>query len=98
MNKIQTEVDQIVLDFLDDCKINQPNDLIPLIKHIKDSLKFRTYNNETKNHADSIQWKRTVSEILKDGYVYDGKACSDLCMVLVALCKAAGFGTNMQAN
>lgn len=89
--KSQTEVDQTVLDFLGNFKINEPDDLIPLIKHIKDSLEFREYNKQTAAHADSIQWKRTVSQILQDGYVYQGKACSDLSMILVALCKALGL-------
>ena len=95
MNKIQTEVNQVVLDFLGDYKINQPDDVIPLIKHVKDFLEFRAYNDESKKHADSVQWKRTVSEILQDGYVYNGKACSDLCMILVALCKATGLESQL---
>ncbi|MDA3840624.1 MAG: transglutaminase domain-containing protein [Patescibacteria group bacterium] len=89
--RTQTDVTQTVLNFLGDYKINNPDDLILLIKHINDSLEFRNYNDKTRQHADSIQWKRTVSEILQDGYVYDGKACSDLCMILVALSKAVGL-------
>lgn len=89
--KTQTDVDQIIINFLGSYKINEADDLILLIKHIKDSLEFREYNNITCEHADNIQWKRTVSEIIKDGYVYEGKACSDLCMILVALCKASGL-------
>ena len=93
MNNIlsQTDVDQTVLNFLGDYKIEKPEDLIPLIKHINDSLEFRNYNDKTSRHADNIQWKRRVSEILQDGYVYKGKSCSDLCMILVALCRAAGI-------
>ncbi|MBL7057998.1 transglutaminase domain-containing protein [Patescibacteria group bacterium] len=30
-------------------------------------------------------------EILQDRYVYNGKACSDLTIVFLALCKAAGI-------
>lgn len=73
-----------------DYKIETPDDIVPLIKHIKEVLEFREYNENTKEHADSIQWKRTVSEIIKDGYVYEGKACSDLVLTLITLCKAAG--------
>jgi len=89
--KSQTEVTQTILDFLGDYKINEPDDVILLIKRVKDFLVFRDYNEKTKKHADSIQWKRTVTEILNDGYVYNGKACSDLVLIFITLCKAAGL-------
>ncbi len=84
----QTEVTPTVLGFVQSYTIFQPEDLVVLINHMKSSLVFREYNEKSKTHADSIQWKRTATEILNDGYVYKGKACSDLCIVLVALCKA----------
>lgn len=92
--KSQTEVDETVLNFLGDLKINTPEDLITLLKLVHTSLEFRPYNAETKSHADSIQWKRTASEIMGDGYVYQGKACSDLVLVFLTLCKAAGVAGN----
>ncbi len=89
--KSQTEVDQYVLNFLGDLIINIPKDLIVLKNKILDSLEVRPYNGKTKEHADSIQWTRTASEILQDKYVYQGKACSDLAIVFLALCRASGI-------
>lgn len=86
--KSQVETTQMILEFLGDYKINNAADLPPLIKRIKDFLEIREYNELTKIHADSIQWKRTATQILEDGYVYKGKSCSDLVLVLIALCKA----------
>ncbi|MBT4722594.1 transglutaminase domain-containing protein [Candidatus Falkowbacteria bacterium] len=89
MPKSQIETDQIIINFLGDVKIKTSDDLILIRNKIHDSLEFRPYNEETQEHADSVQWKRTASEILKDKYVYKGRACSDLVIVFIALCKAA---------
>lgn len=93
MNKIrsQTEITQAIVDFLGDYKISKPDDLIFLINHIKDFLEFRPYNESTRKAADDIQWKRTASEIIQDGYVYQNKACSDIVLILITLCKALGL-------
>jgi hypothetical protein len=88
--KSQLDVDQTVLGFLGNLKIAAPEDLVVLKNKISSYLESRPYNDETKEHADSVQWKRTASEIIRDGYVYDGKACSDLVVVFLTLCKAAG--------
>jgi len=90
MPKSQIETDQIIINFLGDVKIKTPEDLILIRNKIHDSLEFRPYNEETQEHADSVQWKRTASEILKDKYVYKGRACSDLVIVFLALCKVSG--------
>ena len=89
-SRSQTEVDQSIIDFLGGMTISTPDDLIDLKNRLLRCLEFRPYNEETKKHADSIQWKRTASEILRDKYVYEGKACSDLTVVFLTLCKAAG--------
>lgn len=89
-SKSQIETDQYLSDFLGDIKVETPEDLIKLRAHIQNSFKFREYNKETKEHADSIQWRRTASDIIQDGYMYAGKACSDLVVVFLASCKALG--------
>lgn len=90
MARSQIKTDKRIKDFLGDMTIKTPEDLVSLRTLIQKSLEFRPYNKQTKKHADSIQWKRTASQILQDGYVYKGKACSDLSIVFLALCKAAG--------
>ena len=90
-SKSQIEIDQTILKFLGDTTIATTDDLVVIKNRILNFFEFRLYNDKTKKHADSIQWKRTASEILQDKYVYVGKACSDLAVVLLSLCKAAGI-------
>ncbi|MBI2482670.1 transglutaminase domain-containing protein [Candidatus Uhrbacteria bacterium] len=89
--KSQTEVDQRITNFLHGMRIETADDLVLLRKKIRGKLEFRPYNGETKAHADSVQWKRTASEIIGDGYVYAGRSCSDLALVYLALCKSMGI-------
>ncbi|MFA5886307.1 MAG: transglutaminase domain-containing protein [Patescibacteria group bacterium] len=57
-------------------------------------ITIRPYDDSTKKHEKEIRWKRTASEIIDDGYVYSGKACTDLTVLFIALCKALGLETN----
>lgn len=91
MNKSQIEVDGRVKNFLGGVIVETKDDLIVLKKLIDSKIEFRPYNEQTKDLADSVQWKRTASEIIGDGYVYTGKACSDIAIVFLALCKAVGL-------
>ena len=93
--KTQSEVTPTIQKFLGDYKVKTHEDLAVLLKRIHSSLEFRNYNDATKEYADSIQWKRTASEIIEDGYVYEGKFCSDLALVFIALCKAAGVDAQL---
>jgi len=86
----QIEVTPAILIFLDTSLVRFSQDLVTLRNKIVGTLISRPYNTDTQTHADSIQWKRTASEILEDGYVYEGKSCSDLTIVFLALCLAAG--------
>ena len=86
----QTELTPTILSFLGDSQVRSPQDLVTLRQKLVGALVSRPYDDDTKIHADSIQWKRTASEILEDGYVYEGKSCSDLTIVFLALCRAAG--------
>lgn len=87
----QTEITPTILSFLAGSQLRSPQDLVSLRQKIVGALISRPYDDDTKSHADSIQWKRTASEILEDGYVYEGKSCSDLTIVFLALCRAAGI-------
>jgi transglutaminase-like putative cysteine protease len=91
MDKSQTEADDRVKSFLGEMTVTTKDDLVALKNLIEKKLEFRPYNDQTKNHADSIQWKRTALEIINDGYVYKGKACSDIALVFLMLCKAMGI-------
>lgn len=67
--------------------------LINLRKKVFQSLKFLPYNEETKKDEKKIRWKRTADEIFKEGYVYEGKACTDIVIAFLGLAKAKGFRT-----
>jgi hypothetical protein len=56
-------------------------------------LEFRIYDDSSAEHEKSIRWKRTAGEILNDAYVYSGKACTDLTVLYIALCRAIGLET-----
>ena len=57
------------------------------------SLARKPYNNETKAHEAEIRWRRTADQILRDEWVYQGKSCTDLTIVYIALCNARGLET-----
>jgi Transglutaminase-like superfamily. len=51
------------------------------------------YDLATKNDEARIRWKRTAGQILEDGYVYIGKACTDIVVLFLACCRTIGLGT-----
>lgn len=61
-----------------------PQGLMELKYLMCSKLEIRDYNESAKAHERAIRWRRTADEILKDGYVYDGKACTDLVVVFIA--------------
>ena len=56
-------------------------------------IEVRPYNEQTKDHEKSIRWKRTAVQILDDGYVYCGKACTDLVVLFLAICNSLNLET-----
>jgi len=88
-SKSQIKVDDNVKKLLGGLKISEPQNLVVLKDIILNYLTFCPYDKDTKIKADRLQWKRTASEIIRDGYVYTGKACSDLAIVYLALARAA---------
>ncbi len=84
--------DQLLLtkrikDFADSINGEGVELLINLKKLIYKTLVFK----QPDKHERSIRWKRTADQILSDGYVYKGKACTDLVILFLALCSARGF-------
>jgi Transglutaminase-like superfamily len=68
-----------------------PDKLVEIKKYIYANLEFRPYNDETKNAEAAIRWKRTAGQVLEDGYVYSGKACTDIVILFLACCRALGL-------
>jgi hypothetical protein len=62
--------------------------LIEIRNRMYSRLETRPYNQSTREHEKTIRWKRTSAEIIKDGYVYTGKACTDQMILFMALCEA----------
>ncbi|MFZ4648706.1 MAG: transglutaminase domain-containing protein [Patescibacteria group bacterium] len=91
----QIETTIIIKDLVKDIKSPITTDSLINIRDLMYSkITIRPYNDSTKDHEKEIRWKRTASEILQDGYVYSGKACTDLTVLFIALCKALGLETN----
>ncbi|MDP2642042.1 MAG: transglutaminase domain-containing protein [bacterium] len=68
-------------------------DLVEIRDRIYKKIEFRPYNDQTMEHEKSIRWKRTVAQILDDGYVYSGKACTDLVVLFLAICQSLNLET-----
>jgi hypothetical protein len=50
-------------------------------------------DEKSMEHEKTIRWKRTANQIFEDGYVYQGKACTDQVVSFIALCRALGLET-----
>ena len=74
-------------------RIEKPADLIKIRNLLYRSIIFKPYSNRTKKHESRIRWRRTADQILKDGYVYEGKACTDIVVTFLALCHALDLKT-----
>lgn len=94
IHKSQVEPTPFVISKLKDWEIGEiktPEDLLNLGQHLNDYLKEKPYNEETKEDEKNIRWRRTGSEVLEEGYVYEGKACTDVVVALITLARAAGI-------
>ncbi len=88
----QVEVTEYVTEMASNVgNVESPEVLLNLRKVIFRSLKFRPYTKRTRRHEKQIRWRRTASQILQDGYVYKTKACTDIVIVFLALCRARGL-------
>lgn len=70
-----------------------PETLLEIKRRMLARLSFRPCRKEAKELERAIRWKRTAAQILADGYVYQGKASTDLVVAFCALCRAAGLET-----
>jgi hypothetical protein len=92
--KSQIEPSTKIFDMVKDVKPPiTPETLKDLQGVLFSKLEIRPYNKETKEHEQLIRWKRTASQILNDGYIYEGKACTDIVVLFLAMCKALGLET-----
>jgi len=95
MNDSQIETTEEIKKLVSDVK--QPitsNVLVDIRDLMYSRILIRPYDDSTKEHEKSIRWKRTADQILKDGYVYNDKACTDVTVLYIALCKTLGLETN----
>ncbi len=67
--------------------------IVGLRNKVYELLKFRPYNDDSKEHEHRIRWKRTAHQILNEGYVYQEKACTDIIIVFLGLANARNFET-----
>lgn len=71
--------------------ITTPGHLTELQHAMLSNLEYCEYTRKTAGREREIRWRRTADEILRDRYVYEGKACTDLTVVFIALCRAHGL-------
>ena len=92
--KSQIEPNAEIFNLVKDIK---PPITLEILKNLQNimfsKLEIHPYNEKTKDHERIIRWKRTASQILKDGYVYEGKACTDLVILFMSMCKALELET-----
>ena len=69
------------------------SDLVDIRDRIYKVIEIKPYNEHTKEHEKSIRWKRTATQVLDDSYVYEGKSCTDLVVLFLALCHALNLET-----
>ncbi len=70
--------------------ITKPENLTALRDRLFSHLTFLSYDDTTKEEEKGIRWRRTGSQILSDGFVYQGKACTDLVVTFLTLARAGG--------
>lgn len=91
----QIEADDNIRQLVASITVNSPDDLVKVRNLLFSRLEVRPYNDSTKDDERKIRWRRTAAEILRDGYVYEGKACSDVTVVFLAMCRALGLETRL---
>ena len=68
--------------------------LIEIRNRMYSVLEIKPCDDEASSeHEKSIRWKRTAGQILEDGYVYEGIACTDQVVLFIALCHALRLET-----
>src|SRR3989344_4758797 len=89
----QIEPNDFVRKSLDEWKmslVSTSEDLVALRNKMFSVLTFRPYDDETKEAEKQIRWRRTGSQVLEDGFVYQGKACTDLVVTFLTFARAGG--------
>ena len=89
--KSQIETTNKLQEIADSVTGSRADLLVNLQKKVFELITVRPYNEQTMDEEHTIRWKRTADQIFKDGYVYDGKACTDLVIAFLGLAKAKGL-------
>lgn len=89
--KTQIESGKNVKELANSLKGEGENLFYNLTNLIFKNLKFLPIDEKEKG----IRWKRTAEQILEDKYVYQGKACTDICIIAIAILKEKGIETKI---
>lgn len=68
-----------------------PECLLECNEVIFSKLRILPYISEYTTTEEKIRWKRSATEILESGVVYDTKYCTDVTIVMISICKALGY-------
>jgi len=94
MNKSQIEPSEEILSLISQFKLPITKDNLLAIRDlIYSKIKIKPYDNTSKEQEKTIRWKRAGVEILNDGYVYEGKSCTDLVILFLTFCDALNLET-----
>ena len=94
MKRNQLEVSDKILELTKNIPLPTTTETLIILKdRIYANISIRPYDDSTKNHEKEIRWKRTATQILEDGFVYDGKFCTDIVIVFLAACNALNLET-----
>ena len=74
-------------------EIEGVDDLKALQQVMFSNLKYQRMNRMTTPKEMRIRWRRTAHQILSDRIVYEGKTCTDLTVLFIALCRAHNLST-----
>ena len=69
-------------------EVRSGHDLGVLRDQLLDRLTSRPYDSFSAGHELSIRWRRTATQIITDGYIYDKKGCTDIVIAYIGLCRA----------
>lgn len=88
MKRSQVETTETIKEFASDIK----GEGIELVKNIlrKIHKEIRKIELEPEKEKE-VRWKRTATQILKDGWVVKNKACTDLAILFISIAKAKGL-------
>lgn len=91
--KTQLEPSEKIMNFINGITLASPADLVDLKIKMRHALKVIPYDDTTREREERQRWTRTAAKIFDDGFIFSKNACTDLVILFMGLCAAAGLET-----